>query len=173
MRYKCDFRLLVGSAYARAENEIRDLIESTDLPFLATPMGKGVVSDFDEHSVSSARTIALLQADVILLLGARLNWMLHFGRAPRFHKDVKVIQVFLANRKMIKTNNSYENLKNTVLQIKMDKCSDCNFRLQGRHLRRGTPQFRLIDGRHSCRFGTDRQTFDKITQTKKIHCQKK
>ncbi|XP_043270483.1 2-hydroxyacyl-CoA lyase 1 isoform X2 [Venturia canescens] len=82
-----------GSAYARAENEIRDLIKATDLPFLATPMGKGVVSDFDEHSVSSARTTALLRADVILLLGARLNWMLHFGRTPRFDKDVKFIQV--------------------------------------------------------------------------------
>lgn len=36
---------------------------------------------------------ALLQADVVLLLGARLNWMLHFGLSPRFHPDVKIIQV--------------------------------------------------------------------------------
>lgn len=56
-------------------------------------MGKGVVSDTDEHCISSARTAALLHADVILLLGARLNWMLHFGRPPRFQNDVKIIQV--------------------------------------------------------------------------------
>lgn len=57
------------------------------------PMGKGVVPDTDERCVSSARTYALQQSDVILLLGARLNWMLHFGKPPRFQPDVKVIQV--------------------------------------------------------------------------------
>lgn len=56
-------------------------------------MGKGVVPDEDQHCVSSARTAALLQSDVVLLLGARLNWMLHFGRTPRYQPDVKFIQV--------------------------------------------------------------------------------
>lgn len=82
-----------GAAYGRAEAAVRELIYSMDAPFLPTPMGKGVVPDTDEHCVSSARTTALLQSDVVLLLGARLNWMLHFGRPPRFHKAVKVIQV--------------------------------------------------------------------------------
>lgn len=53
----------------------------------------GVVADTNEHSVASARTLALQKADVILLLGARLNWILHFGRPPRYAADVKVIQV--------------------------------------------------------------------------------
>ena len=82
-----------GAAYNRAEDLVRELIYSTDLPFLPTPMGKGVVPDEDERCVSSARTYALLHSDVILLLGARLNWMLHFGRPPRFQNNVKVIQV--------------------------------------------------------------------------------
>lgn len=82
-----------GAAYARAEHGITSFIHSTGLPFLPTPMGKGVVSDYDENSVASARTSALLHADVILLFGARLNWMLHFGRAPRFQSNVKIIQV--------------------------------------------------------------------------------
>ncbi|XP_011312268.1 2-hydroxyacyl-CoA lyase 1 [Fopius arisanus] len=82
-----------GAAYAQAECEITDLINSTGLPFLPTPMGKGVVSDYNENSVASSRTSALLHADVILLLGARLNWMLHFGRAPRFQNHVKIIQI--------------------------------------------------------------------------------
>lgn len=55
--------------------------------------GKGVVADESQYCVSTARTQALLKADVILLLGARLNWMLHFGQQPRFAPDVKVIQV--------------------------------------------------------------------------------
>ncbi|XP_063707719.1 2-hydroxyacyl-CoA lyase 1-like [Culicoides brevitarsis] len=81
-----------GAAYAHAETTIRQLIHQTNLPFLATPMGKGVVPDEDPQCVASARTLALQKADVILLLGARLNWILHFGRPPRFNPDVKVIQ---------------------------------------------------------------------------------
>ncbi|KAL6259839.1 hypothetical protein P5V15_009749 [Pogonomyrmex californicus] len=84
-----------GAAYGRAEDSVRELIYSTDLPFLPTPMGKGVVPDTDKRCVSSARTYALQHSDVILLLGARLNWMLHFGRPPRFQSDVKVIQIDL------------------------------------------------------------------------------
>ncbi|KAK1125690.1 hypothetical protein K0M31_005239 [Melipona bicolor] len=84
-----------GAAYGRAENEVRNLVYSTRIPFLPMPMGKGVVPDTNERCVSSARTFALQQSDVILLLGARLNWMLHFGKPPRFQADVKVIQVDL------------------------------------------------------------------------------
>lgn len=82
-----------GAAYARAENSMQTLIQKANLPFLATPMGKGVMSDNCKRCVASARTLALQKADVILLLGARLNWILHFGRSPRYAKDVKIIQV--------------------------------------------------------------------------------
>ncbi|CAG9130596.1 unnamed protein product [Plutella xylostella] len=82
-----------GAASARAEDAVRKLVDATRVPFLPTPMGKGVVPDTSPYCVSSARTQALLKADVILLLGARLNWMLHFGQTPRFAKDVKIIQV--------------------------------------------------------------------------------
>jgi 2-hydroxyacyl-CoA lyase 1 len=82
-----------GAAYARAEPEVRDLIDSTNLPFLATPMGKGVVPDTHPNSIQPARSLALQRADVVLLLGARLNWILHFGRPPRYRSDVKVIQI--------------------------------------------------------------------------------
>lgn len=85
-----------GAAYSRAEKEVRDLVELTNLPFLATPMGKGVIPDTSPKFVGSARSTALQQADVVLLLGARLNWMLHFGRPPRFSQNVKVIQIDIA-----------------------------------------------------------------------------
>lgn len=38
---------------------------------------------------------ALSQADLIFLFGARLNWILHFGKPPRFKADVKIVQVLL------------------------------------------------------------------------------
>ena len=82
-----------GIAYGAAEDEMRAFIERSNLPFLATPMGKGVVDDESKHSAGRARSFILQNADVILLCGARLNWILHFGLPPRFRKDVKIIQL--------------------------------------------------------------------------------
>lgn len=59
---------------------------------MPTPMGKGVMPDSHPLNVSAARSFALKEADVVILLGAKLNWILHFGYAPRFNKNVKVIQ---------------------------------------------------------------------------------
>jgi 2-hydroxyacyl-CoA lyase 1 len=77
-----------GMAWSRAENEVREFIEKTQLPFLASPMGKGVVPDDHPLSVASARTYALQNADAVLLMGARLNWIMHFGLPPRWHEDI-------------------------------------------------------------------------------------
>nr|XP_002716230.4 2-hydroxyacyl-CoA lyase 1 [Oryctolagus cuniculus] len=82
-----------GAAYARAEESIRKLVEQCKLPFLPTPMGKGVVPDNHPNCVGAARSRALQHADVIVLFGARLNWILHFGLPPRYQPDVKFIQV--------------------------------------------------------------------------------
>uniref|UniRef100_A0A2K6FMZ7 2-hydroxyacyl-CoA lyase n=1 Tax=Propithecus coquereli TaxID=379532 RepID=A0A2K6FMZ7_PROCO len=82
-----------GAAYAHAEENIRKLVEQCKLPFLPTPMGKGVVPDNHPNCVGAARSRALQFADVIVLLGARLNWILHFGLPPRYRPDVKFIQV--------------------------------------------------------------------------------
>lgn len=82
-----------GCAYARAESVVRKLIDSTQLPFLPTPMGKGVVPDSHPCNVSSARSTALLHADVVLVLGAKLNWILHFGAAPKWNVSARIIQV--------------------------------------------------------------------------------
>jgi len=82
-----------GMAWARAEDEVRQFVERTDVPFLASPMGKGVIPDDHPLSVGAARSHALQEADVILLAGARLNWIMHFGSEPRFNPNVKVLQL--------------------------------------------------------------------------------
>uniref|UniRef100_A0A672I1A4 2-hydroxyacyl-CoA lyase n=1 Tax=Salarias fasciatus TaxID=181472 RepID=A0A672I1A4_SALFA len=89
-----------GAAYGRAEAALREFVEMSGLPFLPTPMGKGVLPDDHPNCVAAARSRALLQADVVLLLGARLNWILHFGLPPRFNPNVKVIQVDLCAEEM-------------------------------------------------------------------------
>ena len=82
-----------GMAWSRAEDEVRAFIERTQLPFLASPLGKGVIDDNHPLSVGAARSHALREADVIFLMGARLNWIMHFGLPPRFNKKVRIVQL--------------------------------------------------------------------------------
>ncbi len=86
-----------GMAWARAEDEVRAFIERTQLPFLASPMGKGVMDDSHPLSVGAARSHALREADVVFLMGARLNWIMHFGHKPRFSDNVRVVQLDIAH----------------------------------------------------------------------------
>jgi 2-hydroxyacyl-CoA lyase 1 len=85
-----------GMAWSRAEDEVREFIERTQLPFLASPMGKGILSDDDPLSIGAARSHALKEADVVFLMGARLNWIMHFGLPPRFAPGVRIIQLDIA-----------------------------------------------------------------------------
>ena len=89
-----------GMAFSHAEDEVRAFIERTQLPFLASPMGKGVMPDDHPLSVGAARSLALQQADVVFLMGARFNWIMHFGLPPRYSKDVKVIQLDISPEAM-------------------------------------------------------------------------
>ncbi len=96
-----------GAAYARAEREVQDFIERTQLPFLPSPMGKGVLPDDHPLSVAAARSYALQNADAVFLIAARLNWILHFGLPPRFDPNVRVVQLDISAEE-IGTNVSTE-----------------------------------------------------------------
>jgi len=82
-----------GAAYAQADKQIRQFIESTGLPFLPMSMAKGLLPDDHPQSVAAARSLALREADVVMLVGARLNWLLGHGEAPQWNPDAKFIQV--------------------------------------------------------------------------------
>ena len=85
-----------GAAYSRAEAEVLEFIEKTQLPYLAAPMAKGLIPDDHPLSTAAARSLVLQNADLIFLMGARLNWIMHFGLPPRFAEDVRVIQLDIA-----------------------------------------------------------------------------
>lgn len=89
-----------GAAYARAEGSLRQLIDNTSLPFLPSPMGKGVLPDSHPCNTASARSTALQHADVVVLLGARLNWIFHFGAAPKWNPQARFIQVDISVEEM-------------------------------------------------------------------------
>src|SRR6476619_4952690 len=69
-----------GAAYARADADIRALIEKTGIPYLPMAMAKGLLPDTHEQSAAAARSYVLPEADVVMLIGARLNWLLSQGK---------------------------------------------------------------------------------------------
>jgi oxalyl-CoA decarboxylase len=69
-----------GAAYAQVDADIRALIERTGIPYLPMSMAKGLLPDTHEQSASAARSYVLPEADVVMLIGARLNWLLSHGK---------------------------------------------------------------------------------------------
>src|SRR4051794_35345146 len=74
-----------GAAYSQADKQIRAFIEATGLPYLPMSMAKGLLPDSHPQSVAAARSLALGKADVVMLVGARLNWLLGHGEAPQWN----------------------------------------------------------------------------------------
>jgi oxalyl-CoA decarboxylase len=69
-----------GAAYAQADDQIRALVEKTGIPFLPMSMGKGLLPDTHPLCAGAARSTVLKDADVVMLIGARLNWLLAHGK---------------------------------------------------------------------------------------------
>src|SRR5881628_313821 len=69
-----------GAAYAQADTDIRALVEKTGIPYLPMSMAKGLLPDTHEQCASAARSYVLPEADVVMLVGARLNWLLSHGK---------------------------------------------------------------------------------------------
>ena len=82
-----------GAAYARADDEIRAFIEGTGMPFLPMSMAKGLLPDDHPQSAAAARSYVIGNADVVLLAGARLNWLLSHGRPPLWNENTRFVQV--------------------------------------------------------------------------------
>ncbi|QCQ90253.1 oxalyl-CoA decarboxylase [Rhodococcus sp. SGAir0479] len=87
------FVLGKGAAYARADGVIRELVESTGAPFLPMSMAKGLLPDDHPQSAAAARSLVLGSADVVVLIGARLNWMLEHGQPPRWSAEARFVQL--------------------------------------------------------------------------------
>jgi len=69
-----------GAAYAQVDDDIRKLVETSGIPYLPMSMAKGLLPDDHPQSAGAARSLVLKEADVVLLIGARLNWLLSHGK---------------------------------------------------------------------------------------------
>lgn len=91
-----------GAAYAQADEEIRALVEKSGIPYLPMSMAKGLLPDTHEQSASPARSLVLKDADVVMLVGARLNWLLSHGKGKTWGEPSakKFIQIDIAPTEM-------------------------------------------------------------------------
>ena len=69
-----------GAAYAQADEDIRAFVEKSGIPYLPMSMAKGLLPDDHPQSAGAARSLVLKQADVVMLIGARINWLLSHGK---------------------------------------------------------------------------------------------
>ena len=86
-----------GAAYAQADAEIRAFVEKTGIPYLPMSMAKGLLPDTHDQSAAAARSYVLAEADVVVLVGARLNWLLSHGKGKTWGgpDPVKVAKKFI------------------------------------------------------------------------------
>ncbi len=90
-----------GAAYAQADEDIRALVEKSGVPYLPMSMAKGLLPDTHPLSAGPARSLVLKEADVVMLIGARLNWLLSHGKGKTWGtKPKQFIQVDIEPKEM-------------------------------------------------------------------------
>jgi len=90
-----------GAAYAQVDDTIRAFIETSGVPFLQMSMAKGLLPDTHPQSAGAARSTVLKEADVVMLVGARLNWLLSHGKGKTWgDAPKKFIQIDIEPKEM-------------------------------------------------------------------------
>jgi oxalyl-CoA decarboxylase len=91
-----------GAAYAQADDAIRALVEKSGIPFLPMSMAKGLLPDTHSQCAGAARSLVLKEADVVMLIGARLNWLLSHGKGKTWGPPgtQKFIQIDIEPKEM-------------------------------------------------------------------------
>jgi oxalyl-CoA decarboxylase len=90
-----------GAAYAQADDAIRTFVEKSGVPFLPMSMGKGLLPDTHPQCAGAARSTVLAQSDVVMLIGARLNWLLSHGKGKTWGTEPKkFIQIDIEPKEM-------------------------------------------------------------------------
>jgi oxalyl-CoA decarboxylase len=90
-----------GAAYAQADDAIRTLVEKSGIPFLPMSMAKGLLPDTHPQCAGAARSTVLKESDAVMLIGARLNWLLSHGKGKAWgDAPKKFIQIDIEPKEM-------------------------------------------------------------------------
>ena len=91
-----------GAAYAQEDEIVRSFVEKSGVPYLPMSMAKGLLPDDHSQSAGAARSLVLKEADVVVMVGARLNWLLSHGKGKSWGEpgSKRFIQVDIEPREM-------------------------------------------------------------------------
>lgn len=87
--------ILAGSGimWSDAAGELQTFVEAAGIPFFTTPQGRGAVPEDHESFYGNARSTAFKEADLVFVIGTRLNYVFGQGRAPRFSPSATFVMV--------------------------------------------------------------------------------
>ncbi len=91
-----------GAAYAQADNVVKEFVEKSGIPYLPMSMAKGLLPDTHLQSAGAARSLVLKESDVVIMIGARLNWLLSHGKGKQWGEphSTKFVQIDIEPREM-------------------------------------------------------------------------
>jgi thiamine pyrophosphate-dependent acetolactate synthase large subunit-like protein len=117
-----------GVWWSQAHNELRQFVERAGIPFYTSPMSRGLLPDDHEMSFPAARSGAFRGADVVLVVGTRMNWMMTFGK--RIADESKLIQIDIHGAELGHNRSvdvGIEGDARTVLQQMLDEADRTGF----------------------------------------------
>ncbi len=121
-----------GAGWSGAGAALEKLV-SRGIPYVASPMARGIVPDDDPHFVNAARSAALAGADLIVMIGGRFNWIFGFGKPPRYRADARIVQIDILAEEM----TSSANVSLGIVADARVAVSQLDAALEGRSLRCG------------------------------------
>ncbi|MDG2406130.1 MAG: oxalyl-CoA decarboxylase [Paracoccaceae bacterium] len=91
-----------GAAYAQADDLVRQFVETSGIPYLPMSMAKGLLPDTHAQSAGPARSLVLKESDVVIMVGARLNWLLSHGKGKQWGAphSTKFVQIDIEPKEM-------------------------------------------------------------------------
>ncbi len=91
-----------GAAYAQADDAVRAFVETSGIPYLPMSMAKGLLPDTHPQSAGPARSLVLKESDVVVMVGARLNWLLSHGKGKQWGEphSTKFVQIDIEPKEM-------------------------------------------------------------------------
>ena len=91
-----------GASYAQADDLVKDFVEKSGIPYLPMSMAKGLLPDTHPQSAGAARSLVLKESDVVIMVGARLNWLLSHGKGKQWGAphSTKFVQIDIEPREM-------------------------------------------------------------------------
>jgi len=82
-----------GANWSQAAPALQAFVDQTGIPFYTTPQGRGIIPEDHEYCYLTARSLAFREADVVLVVGTRINWIIGHAHAPRFNAHAKFIRI--------------------------------------------------------------------------------